>query len=105
MIEPRQVCPGLGGMADFAAAGAFCAHFDHAFFELAPMRVLVARGARPVFKPVRYRLWLQWIFGLVTLIARGRDVAARQHKSRVLVPRQGERGRTISVQRVTFFAL
>ncbi len=80
VIEASQIRPGFRRVADLAAGHAFHIRSHHALFELSPVRILVTRRARPVFEPVCHRLRFEWILRLVTLVARGRHVASRQHK-------------------------
>lgn len=76
VIEARQIRPGFRRVAHFAARHSLPIRSHHAFFELPPVRILVTRRARPIFKPVSNRLRFERILRLVTLVAGRRHVAS-----------------------------
>lgn len=105
VIEAGQIRPCFRRVADFAARDALGIRSHHAFFELPAVRILMTRRAGAIFKAIRDRFRFERILRLVTFIACSRDVAPGQHEPRILVARQGERRRPVSIQRVTLLAL
>lgn len=93
VIEAGQFSPGFHHMAGLAAQRAtVCAGLPHPFQELPAMRVIMAGGARAVFKPEGYGLSRPASVGLVTIHAGHRDVPAREREAGRLVLREGKRG-------------
>ncbi len=80
-------------MAGLAARQASVgAWLSHPFQELPAMRVIMAGGARAVFKAEGYGLSRPASVGLVTIHAGHRDVPAREWEAGRLVLREGKRG-------------
>lgn len=89
VVEFRKIFPTLSGVASRAAKGfSVSAKNDHALLELIAMWITVATRASQVVKVVRRIClsgWLQIGGVLVTVRARGSDVSAREHETRVFV--------------------
>ena len=106
MVETGELLPRLGGMAGLATRwGAVGADLLHTLVELTLVDILVATGAVqrfPVINDVGLGLELGGF--LVAIGAGYGDVAARQHKARLLVLDQVEGGRLVSLEIVALVA-
>lgn len=102
MIEARQLFPGLGGMAGFAAHSlAIRANLLHSNLELSLVRIGMAVGAGQFIPVIRDRLWFEATALLVAIGARDCHVAAGKDESGFLVARQRKGGWPIALQIVT----
>lgn len=106
MIKPLQIFPRIRRMTRLTTRR-LAVHPDlfHGLVELALMRVLMAHGARAVVEAVDHR-----VFGLgsgtllMAVTAGGRDMAASERETRLLVLRQGEGRGMVTLQIVALFA-
>jgi len=94
MIEAVDVCPGLCGVAGFAAEGcAVGAPASHAIVELTFVGILVTGGAGAIFKMERKNfVCASTEADLVAISAGNRDVSAGQRKFSGFVLGDGEGG-------------
>lgn len=90
VVETRKLVPVPGVVADFAAMHLIIAGSRHSFFELPLMHVFVTGGAAQLREVVAHQLPAQ--FGLVAIVARNGDVAAREREGGLLVLLQREAG-------------
>jgi len=106
VIEAGQFSPGFHHVAGLAARQASVgAGLSHPFQELPAMRVIMAGGARAVFKPEGYGLSRPASVGLVTIHAGHRDVPAREWEPGRLVLREGKGGGLEALHSVAALAL
>ncbi len=95
-------------MAGFAARRcSICAQLLHALGKLTFVRILVAGHAREIFPVIehdRLRTAFRVCLLLVAIAAWHRHVSVGQDKPCLFMPRQRERRRLVSLQRVATFA-
>jgi hypothetical protein len=103
MVKARQLHPGFVGVTSFTSHGLPVDQPEHALSELPAVRILVTTRAGHVLKVVpRRRFVLRGSLGLrfVTLLASHGQMRSGQHEPWLLVPRQAERRRLVTIERV-----
>lgn len=99
MVEAAQLPPSLGRMAGFATGLAVC-DAQHAFAELAAMRIFVATCAAEIIPAINRSGRSEGLAQFVAIAASGGYMPAGQGEFRSLVPREIERRRRITLQRM-----
>ena len=99
MVETRQFLPGFRRMTGFATCRrSVCSNLPHAIFELTLVRIGVTGRAGAILETVGRRVFgLRRRSFLVAVTTGNRDVSSGQHKPALLVLRQGEGGRPVSI--------
>ena len=106
MIEARQFPPGLGRVASFASDwSSVGSHLQHAFLELAFVRISMATCAREILPVIDRRwFWFKVCGLLVAVAARNRDVSVGEHEMGFFMTGEREGRRLVAFEVVAAVA-